>query len=119
VKQKLNINSARHTQRNDQKIHSLGTARNYEQALARLTNWIQENKLGSLKNLDAKKANDYLELRGQCVGQKTLDQAQFFRHDEVIGEAHRANSDINRVKITPESYRISLDEQPRSNSFRP
>jgi integrase len=74
VKQKLNINSARHTQRNDQKIHSLGTARNYEQALARLTNWIQENKLGSLKNLDAKKANDYLELRGQSVGQKTLDQ---------------------------------------------
>jgi hypothetical protein len=46
-------------------------------------------------------------------------KAQFFRHDEVIGEAHRANSDINRVKITPESYRISLDEQPRSNSFRP
>jgi integrase len=74
VKQKLNINSARHTQRHDRKIHSLGTARNYEQALTRLTNWLQENKLGDLKSLDAKKSHDYLELRGQCVGQKTLDQ---------------------------------------------
>jgi integrase len=74
VKQKLNINSARHSQRNDQKVHSLGTARNYEQALTRLTNWLQENKLGDLKSLDSKKALDYLELRGQCVGQKTLDQ---------------------------------------------
>jgi integrase len=74
VKQKLNIKSARHTQRHDQKIHSLGTARNYEQALTRLTNWLQENRLGDLKSLDAKKANNYLELRSQCVGQKTLDQ---------------------------------------------
>jgi integrase len=74
IKQKLNIKSARHTQRHDKKIHSLGTARNYEQALTRLTHWLQENKLGDLKSLDSKKAHDYLELRGQCVGQKTLDQ---------------------------------------------
>jgi hypothetical protein len=74
VKQRLNINSARHTQRHDKKIHSLGTARNYEQALTRLTQWLQKNKLGDLKSLSSRTAVTYLELRGQCVKQKTLDQ---------------------------------------------
>ncbi len=74
VKIKLGINIARHTSKNDKKIHSLGTARNYEQALMRLTQWLQENKLGDLKSLSTEKAQYYLELRGQCVKQKTLDQ---------------------------------------------
>jgi integrase len=74
VKIKLGIGSARHIQRNDKKIHSLGTARNYEQALTRLTQWLKENKLGDLKNILPEKAQKYLELRGQCVKQKTLDQ---------------------------------------------
>jgi len=74
VKQKLSIKIARHTARHDQKIHSIGTARNYEQALTHITKWLQENKLGDLKGLESEKAKNYLELRGQCVGQKTLDQ---------------------------------------------
>lgn len=74
VKQKLGIRIARHSNREDQKIHSLGTARNYAQALTRLTQWLQNNKLGDLKSLNAKTANTYLELRGQSVKQKTLDQ---------------------------------------------
>jgi hypothetical protein len=40
VQQKLQINQARHTHRDDKKIHSLGTARNYTQALTRLTEWL-------------------------------------------------------------------------------
>jgi integrase len=74
VKTKLGIGTARHTQKHELKIHSLGTARNYEQALTRLTQWLQENKLGDLKTLKAKTACAYLELRGQSVKQKTLDQ---------------------------------------------
>lgn len=74
IKQKLGIKVARHTHRDDQKIHSLGTARNYETALIRLTEWLQQNRLGDLKNLNATTALQYLELRGQSVGQKTLDQ---------------------------------------------
>jgi integrase len=74
VKQKLGINIARHAKQNDKKIHSLGTARNYEAALTRLTKWLQENKLGDLKNIDSEKSQKFLELRGQCVKQKTLDQ---------------------------------------------
>jgi hypothetical protein len=74
VKQKLKIKEARHTNRDDKKIHSLGTARNYIQALTRLTKWLQENKLPDLKRLDIGTAQKYLELRGQSVGQKLLDQ---------------------------------------------
>jgi len=74
VKKNLGIGTARHTQRHDQKIHSLGTARNYTQALTRITQWIQQNKLGDLKRLTKATAIHYLEARGQSVKQKTLDQ---------------------------------------------
>ena len=74
VKTKLGIGTARHTQKNDLKIHSLGTARNYEQALARLTQWLQTNKLGSLKELNITTARAYLEIRAQSVKQKMVDQ---------------------------------------------
>ncbi len=57
-----------------QKIHSLGTARNYTQALTRITKWIQENRLGDLKKINSKTAIQYLELRGQSVSQKMLNQ---------------------------------------------
>ncbi len=79
IKQKLGINTARHTHKANkqpaqQKIHSLGTARNYTQALTRITKWIQENRLGDLKNLNSEAAIQYLELRGQSVSQKMLNQ---------------------------------------------
>ena len=74
VKKNLKIGVARHTQRHDQKIHSLGTARNYTQALTRITHWIQQQKLGDLKQLTKETAISYLEYRGQAVKQKTLDQ---------------------------------------------
>ncbi len=74
VKQKLSIKTARHIQRDDKRIHSLGTVRNYEQALIRITQWLQENKLNDLKSLNQDTALKYLELRGQSVGQKTLDK---------------------------------------------
>ncbi len=74
VKTKLGIGIARHSRENDLKIHSLGTARNYEQALIRLTRWLQANHLGDLKTLTAETARAYLELRAQSVKQKMLDQ---------------------------------------------
>jgi len=79
IKQKLGINTARHTHKENkepaqQKIHSLGTTRNYTQALTRITKWIQENRLGDLKNLNTETAIQYLELRGQSVSQKMLNQ---------------------------------------------
>lgn len=74
VKTQLKIGTSRHTQKKDLKIHSLGTARNYEQALTRLTRWLQTHKLGSLKELTLKTAQAYLEICAQVVHQKTVDQ---------------------------------------------
>jgi integrase len=55
-------------------LRSVGTARNYEQALTRVAEYAQENKIkGGLVALDQITALSYLEYRGQFVGQKTLD----------------------------------------------
>jgi len=54
------------------KIKSLGTVRNYEQVLKSVaTALAYENK--NLKDLTPETAKSYLELRGEEVGQKTLD----------------------------------------------
>lgn len=74
VQAMLRIGSARHTNRQDQKIHSLGTKRNTIQALTRVTEWIQKNRLGDLRSLTKERAIQYLEERSEEVGQKMLNQ---------------------------------------------
>lgn len=56
-------------------IRSVGTVRGYEQGLTRVAEWTQEQKIsGGLRAMTPELATRYLEERGQCVGQKTLDQ---------------------------------------------
>lgn len=82
LRKKWGIGQSRHQkkemqkrmQKNDFKIHSLGTKRNYMQALMRFTQWIQNNHLGDLNTVTAEKAIHFLEWRSQTVGQKMLDQ---------------------------------------------
>jgi integrase len=74
VKKNLGLGIARHGHVQENKIHSLGTKRNYTQALMHLTNWLQANRLGDLKHLNLELALQYLEERSQTIGQKTLDQ---------------------------------------------
>ena len=55
-------------------IRSVGTVRNYEQALTRVAEWTQQQRLdGGLRGMTPELAVRYLEERGQAVGQKTLD----------------------------------------------
>ncbi|MCR3806444.1 site-specific integrase, partial [Pseudomonas aeruginosa] len=54
-------------------IRSVGTVRNYEQRLERITAYLQENRLGSLREMTPVGALDYLRQRATVVGQKTLD----------------------------------------------
>lgn len=54
-------------------IESVGTARNYEQALKTCCDYLKEFKLGSLREMTQEKANTYLELRAQECSQKTID----------------------------------------------
>lgn len=54
-------------------IRSVGTARNYESRLKVITGYLQEHKLGSLRDMTPSRAVDYLRHRAAGVGQKTLD----------------------------------------------
>ncbi|MCK7632262.1 site-specific integrase (plasmid) [Shewanella sp. JNE10-2] len=53
-------------------IVSLGTARNYESALTRVAEFAKTERL-SLRDLTPEKIQQYLEIRSELVGQKTLD----------------------------------------------
>lgn len=55
------------------KLESVRSEKNYEGALKGVAEYLQEQKLGSLNNLDKETAELYLEMRSQEVGQKTLD----------------------------------------------
>jgi integrase len=54
-------------------LRSVGTVRNYELRLKLVTQWIQQNRLGSLRELTPERALEYLQQRASQVGQKTLD----------------------------------------------
>lgn len=73
VSQKVDLGSGRHNNRDDGKIHSVGTARGYEQSLKGTAEFMLENRLGNLRNLTVDIAHQYLEARASSVSQKTLD----------------------------------------------
>jgi len=55
-------------------IKSVGTVRNYEQGLTRVAQWLTDTRsVNHIKHLTPALAYQYLEQRGQAVGQKTLD----------------------------------------------
>ena len=74
IRRRLALRSARHTNRDDGKIHSRGTARAYQQALTGAAQWLKD-KYGkqSLERMTAEQAVRYLEERALTVRQKTLD----------------------------------------------
>ncbi len=75
VAQKLALNTPRHGNNGDGKIHSIGTARSYTQALTGYAKFIRESNGGSLFRSGTKTemAMDYLQHRAGKVSQKTLD----------------------------------------------
>lgn len=56
-------------------LHSVGTVRNYEQALNRVCEWVcaERHCQGDLRQMTPALAVRYLAQRGEAVGQKTLD----------------------------------------------
>ena len=55
-------------------LKSFSTAETYNQALIRVCRYVKEERLGSLRDLTVESAMNYLDLRSEEVGQKTLDQ---------------------------------------------
>lgn len=74
VTQKLAIGQARHGNRDDGRIHSIGTARAYSEALSTYTRWLQDERLGDLRGTGRDEAVQYLELRSTEVSQAQLDK---------------------------------------------
>ena len=73
VSQKVSLGKGRHDHQNDGRIHSVGTARGYEQALKGFAEYLQTRHLGDLGSVTAKEAQQYLADRATMVAQKTLD----------------------------------------------
>lgn len=73
ISQKVALGKGRHDHQDDGRIHSVGTARGYEQALKGVAEYQQEHRLGDLRNLTVEIAQQYLADRAAMVSQKTLD----------------------------------------------
>ena len=73
VAQKVVLGKGRHDHRNDGKIHSVGTARGYSQALKGFAEYIRTCRWGDLTNATSDMAMHYLSERAAIVTQKTLD----------------------------------------------
>lgn len=113
------------TKDNDQdsgKVHSIGTERNYTQALTGLTEWVQEREPGRrLDSVDEATAREYLNERSETVGQKTLDlDRQAIK--AVLGiELERVKSEIDTIResraYTQEQIRMIADTQTPKNAL--
>ena len=74
VRRGLALGSPRHKSRGDGRIHSIGTARSYQQALTLFCRWIQGRRDGDLRSADPGLVQEYLSERQIKVGQKTIDR---------------------------------------------
>lgn len=95
-------------------LRSVGTVRNYELRLKLAAQWIQQNRLGSLRELTPERALDYLRQRAALVGQKTLDmdrQAIQMMMRQVTGQLAEGQT-LQVIKST-------APEQPRTARAKP
>jgi len=74
VSRVLALGQPRHGNQDDGKIHSVGTARAYQQALTGVAQWLKStgDHMG-LNHITTVQAQSYLEQRAYQVGQKALD----------------------------------------------
>ena len=109
VRRVLALSTPRHDNRDDGQIHSVGTARSYQGALARVAAWMQENRnYKGLDQLTPEEARTYLEARAAHVRQKTLDQdRQALQVLPLVGK-------LERIKSNPELRPTCLATEGRA-----
>ena len=95
VRNVLALKTPRHDNRDDGRIHSVGTARSYQQALTRVAEWMREKRdHKGLEKLTLEEARAYLSERAAHVRQKTLDQdRQALQILPLVGKIERIKSD--------------------------
>jgi integrase len=74
VSRVLALGQPRHGNNGDGKIHSVGTARTYEQSLKLAVEWDRANGGNGINSIDRDRAIAYLTDRAKQVTQKTLDR---------------------------------------------
>ena len=109
VRRVLALKTPRHDNRNDGKVHSVGTARSYQGALARVAKWMQEKRdYRGLEQLTPEEARAYLAERAAHVRQKTLDQdRQALQILPLIGT-------LERIKSSPKLKPTRLASEGRA-----
>ena len=105
VRRVLALKTKRHDNRDDGKIHSLGTARSYQQALTRAAEWMKANVNNQgIQRLTAEQARAYLAERAAGVRQKTLDQdRQALQILPLIDKLPRVRSELPASPLATES----------------
>ena len=122
----LALKTPRHDNRDDGKIHSVGTARSYQQALTRVAEWMRERRDNKgLERLTAEEARAYLDERALVVRQKTLDQErQALQILPLVGKLERVRSELKPTRLategrayTPEQVEIIARAQTSRNAL--
>jgi len=115
VRRALALGEARHEARDDGRIHSVGTARVYEQALTGAARWMQDQgERSGIQRMTTEQARAYLEHRARAVGQKTLDldrQALRVLPGVERDALERIHSQANRPAGLAEQSRAYTPEQ--------
>jgi len=103
VSKKVALKKARHNHKQDRQIHSVGTARNYSQALKKFAQYLQDHRMGDLSSATSIEACQYLQNRALLVAQKTLDldrQAIQLK----LGEKLEVVKSQKETRLTTRSY---------------
>jgi integrase len=121
VSQRLALNESRHDNRQDGRIHSVGTGRAYTESLSTFTSWLQDEKLGDLQGVSREVVIQYLELRTTEVSQAQLNKD---RHalQSCLGERLPVlRSEVELVRgskvYTPEQISIVQQHQSPKNQL--
>jgi len=121
VTQKIALGKGRHENRDDGLIHSVGTARGYEQALKSFVDYIQNRRLGDLFCVTVEVVKQYLSERAAIVTQKTLDldrqaiQMHYGMHLDVIKSKRKTQ--LSSRRYTPEQVARIAGAQSRKNKL--
>lgn len=121
VSRKIALGTGRHDHQNDGRIHSLGTARGYEQALKGFADYLRQHRLGDLRSATEEEARQYLAERSEVVGQKTLDldrqaiQIHLGQRLEIVSSSKE--STLSTRSYTPTQVERIAQAQSEANSL--
>lgn len=87
-------------------IKSLSTADNYRRALIRVCDYVKDERLGSLRDLTPDQAINYLEIRGEEIGQKALDQERHAIQKMMQGLTGQLQKDEKIPRVLSEMPQI-------------